>query len=176
YYMDAGYTIPLTASNYTTEPIYCNFNADGYRLPTEGEWEHFARAGTSGPFSCDEPDYKSTNCGSCTSGTHPTLAQYCVYCANNPGETAVVGSKLPNLWNLKDVHGNVLEFCWDWIANYPTGTVTDYVGPDSSHGHVIRGGGWDRDPRLCRSANRGWSPPSDTCCDFGFRLVRTVSF
>ena len=176
YYMDAEYTIPLTASNYTTEPIYCNFNANGYRLPTEGEWEHFARAGTSGPFSCDEPYYNSTNCDSYTPGTHPILEQHCVYSVNNPGRTEVVGSKLPNPWNLKNVHGNVMELCWDWYAGYPTGTVTDYIGPDSSPGRANRGGGWTRGPNICRSAYRGWSPPSDTCDDMGFRLVRTVIF
>ena len=64
-------------------------------------------AGTTTPFSCNETNYNGSNCNSCTSGTHPTLEQYCVYCANDPGTTVVAGSKLSNPWGLKDVHGNV---------------------------------------------------------------------
>lgn len=176
YYKDAQYTNPVTFLNYTTERIYCNFNADGYRLPTEGEWEYFARANTSGPFSCDEPYYNTGNCIDCTLGTHPTLEQYCVYCANNPGKTEVVGSKLSNPWNLKDVYGNVHERCWDYAASYPTGTVTDYIGPSSGSNRIIRGGSWRKVARSCRSANRYGDSPSYAGNDLGFRLVRTVSF
>ncbi|MGB3975587.1 MAG: formylglycine-generating enzyme family protein [bacterium] len=176
YYTDAGYTISVTASNYTTGPFYCNFNANGYRLPTEGEWEYFCRAGTSGSFSCYEPNYNPSNCDSCTPGTHLTLLQYSVYCANNPGKAEVVGSKLPNPWNLRDVHGNVWEWCWDWYADYPTGTVTDYVGPGSGSRRISRGGSWYSSARSCRSAFRNWGTPSGSYNNLGFRLVRTVSF
>ncbi|MGB3977223.1 MAG: SUMF1/EgtB/PvdO family nonheme iron enzyme [bacterium] len=175
YYTDAGYTIPVTASNYTTGPFYCNFNANGYRLPTEGEWEYFTRAGTSGPFSCDETAYTLGNCNSCEQGTHQTLEKYCVYCANDPGGTEVVGSKLSNPWNLKDVHGNMWEWCWDWYANYPTETVSDYDGPGSGSDRVLRGGSWDDDARCCRSAFRYMDSPSYASSFLGFRLVRTVS-
>ena len=175
YYTDAGYTIPVTASNYTTEPIYCNFDAEGYRLPTGGEWEYFTRAGTSGPFSCDEPYYNFSNCDSSTPGTHQTLENYCVYCVNSSDRTAVVGSKLPNPWNLNDVHGNVHEWCWDWYAAYPTETVTDYVGPDSGSSRVYRGGGWYGGARYCRSASRYGNSPSYASSILGLRVVRTVS-
>ena len=176
YYTDAGYTIPVTALNYSSGPFYCNFNADGYRLPTEGEWEYFTRAGTSGPFSCDEPNYYAYNCHYCAAGKHPTLEQYCVYCVNAPDRAEVVGSKLPNPWSLKDLHGNVWEWLWDFYADYPTEPMTDYVGPSSGYERVYRGGGWYKEPRYCRSAFRYRYLPSYASCDLGFRLVRTVSF
>ncbi len=177
YYKDAAFTVTVDATNYDIDDqIYWDFAADGYRLPTEAEWEYACRAGTTGPFVCIEINYNSINCISCSSGTHQTLEQYFVYCANTTGKkTEVVGSKLPNSWALFDMHGNVQEWCWDWYADYPSGTVIDYVGPTSGSERVVRGGGWKNPPRGCRSANRNHHHPSWGLIDLGFRLVRTVS-
>ncbi|MFC1854098.1 SUMF1/EgtB/PvdO family nonheme iron enzyme [candidate division CSSED10-310 bacterium] len=54
-----------------------------------------------------------------------------VFCAHSDDRTAPVGSKLSNPWNLKDFHGNVVEWCWDWYADNPESTVTDYAGPSN---------------------------------------------
>ena len=142
YYKDAAFTIEVDAANYDIDDeFYCDFAADGYRLPTEGEWEYFTRAGTSDPFSCDEFYYNSNKCESCSLGDLQTLERYCVYCAGGLKQAKVVGSKWPNPWNLKDVHGNVWEWCWDWYAvGYSTETVTDYLGPCSGSYRVFRGG------------------------------------
>ena len=164
----------MTNSNYTTEPIYCNFNANGYRLPTEGEWEYFTRAGKTGPFSCDEPVYTRGTCWTCDRGYLNTLEKYCVFCSCEPARTSPVGSKLSNPWNLKDVHGNVREWCWDWKARYPTGTVIDYIGPCSGAERVYRGGSWKHCPNECRSADRTLEIPSSRKNFRGFRLVRTI--
>lgn len=173
YYTDAGFTTPVDASNYVTGPFFCYFGADGYRLATEGEWEYWGRAGTTTPFSCDEPNYTSGTCESCTSGTHPVLEQYCVYCANDPGMTSISGSKLANPWSLKDVHGNVWEWCWDWYGMYPTEAVTDYTGLTSGTERVIRGGAWGSIAEACRSAKRLSVLPYNRSNPLGFRLVRS---
>ncbi|MFC1852874.1 formylglycine-generating enzyme family protein [candidate division CSSED10-310 bacterium] len=175
YYTDAGFTTPIDASNYTSGPFYCNFGASGYRLLSEGEWEYAARAGTTTPFSCNETNYTSGNCSSCTAGTHPTLEQYAVYCANDNNQSEAVGSKLPNPWNLKDMHGNVREWCWDWYnSTYPSDTA-DYTGPGSGSNRVSRGGSWFGNAKICRSADRDYYTPPSHGSLLGFRLVRSVN-
>ena len=176
YYTDSSYTSPVDHTNYTTEPLYCNFDANGYRLPTEGEWEYFTRAGTTGPFSCEEANYKDYTCGSpyCVSGEFPVLQEYAIFCANDNGASEPVGSKLSNPWNLKDVYGNVLEWCWDWRSDYPTNTVTDYAGPETGSVRVNRGGSWGNAACYCRSAYRYTDTPSTRWHYLGFRLLRVA--
>lgn len=174
YYTDAGFTTPIDATNYTSGPFYCDFDASGYRLPTEGEWEFSARAGTSGPFSCVENNYTSGNCTTCIAGTHPTLELYAFYCANDTVKTEPVGSKLSNPWNLRDMHGNVIEWCWDWIAAYP-GNTTDYTGPATGSNRVRRGGYFNAVAQDCRSGSRGSNTPGSRLYAIGFRLVRTIN-
>ncbi|MBN2381429.1 SUMF1/EgtB/PvdO family nonheme iron enzyme [bacterium] len=174
YYKDAGFTDPVTSSNYTSGTFYCDFGANGYRLLSEGEWEYAARAGTTTPFSCNEMNYTTVNCDVCTAGTHPTLEQYAVYCANDTGESEPVGSKLANPWNLSDMHGNVYEWCWDWYSTYP-GDTTDYTGPGSGSNRVLHGGCFYSIARYCRSAHRHINTPGTRGYGIGFRLVRSVN-
>lgn len=174
YYTDAGFTTPVDVTNYATGPFFCDFNSDGYRLPTEGEWEYFCRAGTTGPFSFTEPLYTSATCGSDCSFQFPTLETYCVYICNLVTGCEPVGSKLPSPWNLKDVHGNVLEWTWDWSGVYP-GSSTDYTGPATGTTKITRGGSIYDYAQWCRSSFRSWViPPDSRYPDFGFRLVRTM--
>lgn len=174
YFKDSAFTTPVDSSNYSSGVFYCNFAAGGYRLPTEGEWEHFCRAGTTGAFSCSETNYDASNCISCA-GVHYTLRNYCTYCGNDSYRTDPAGSRLANPWNLKDVHGNVMEWCWDWRATYPSGTQTDYKGTTSGTFRVSRGGGWEDTADECRSAERGsMNTPGFRGDRQGFRLVRSV--
>ncbi|MBN1550973.1 SUMF1/EgtB/PvdO family nonheme iron enzyme [bacterium] len=175
YYRDASFMNAVDATNYINDDHFCNFNANGYRLPTEGEWEYFCRAGTTTAFSCNETNYNSGNCDSCIPGTHPVLELYCAFCANVPDPVSFypAGSKWPNPWNLKDVHGNISEWCWDWYGIYPTGPETDYTGPAVGPGRLTKGGtltypGWER------SAARMNVYPDSSNASLGFRLVRSA--
>lgn len=167
YYSDSTKNIVIGRDTSSCGTIYCDFSANGYRLPTEGEWEYFTRAGTTTPFSIDEPDYNDSNCSAC--GYHSQLLRAVVYCTKYIG---YVGEKLPNPWNIKDAHGDVYEWCWDGYGEYPTGTVTDYQGPDPGNDRVHRGGGFDSGPVNCRSANR--EHYTGGYYYIGFRLVRTL--
>ncbi len=178
YFKDAGFSQPVDAGNFNSEPVYCNFHAGGYRLPTEGEWEYFARAGTLGPFSVPEPAYTSAVTTSCLTGTLASLEMTSWFCANSGGGTSglphPVGSKAANLWGLKDVHGNVYEWCWDWQGFYPSAPQTNYPGPSWGTRRAIRGGGWGSFPADLRSGSRDSNLPSGIGSNFGFRLVRAL--
>jgi len=143
-----------------------NRNANGYRLPTEAEWEYACRVGTTTPFiTGNNITTKQAN----YDGTEP-------YNNNAMGEdrekTTPVGSFAPNAWGLYDMHGNVWEWCWDWYGDYPTGTQTDPVRAVSGAKRVARGGSWSHSAADVRSAIRGDITPSFRGSAVGFRLVR----
>jgi formylglycine-generating enzyme required for sulfatase activity len=131
-----------------------------YRLPTDAEWEYACRAWTSTRFSYgDDPGY--TN-----------LTNYAWYTDNSGFETHPVGQKLPNLWGLYDMHGNVREWCQDWwSASPPGGIAVDPQGPVTGSDRVIRGGFWSCVAWNCRSAVRSYDFPAGRNSDTGFRVV-----
>jgi formylglycine-generating enzyme required for sulfatase activity len=143
-----------------------NRNTNGYRLPTEAEWEFACRAGTTTPFS---------------TGNNITTSQanyngYFLFSNNAKGEsrdkTTPVGTFAPNPWGLYDMHGNVSEWCWDWYGVYLGGAQTDPGGAVSGASRVIRGGSYADFGQVLRSAFRFGDTPSDRYGNFGFRLVR----
>jgi formylglycine-generating enzyme len=180
YYKDAGFTTPVDASNYTSGSFYCNFDATGYRLPTEAEWEYAARAGTTGPFSTHEPNYSSGNCSTCSPSPPlnvlDSIAWWCGNSDTGSGRMAhPVGTKLANPWGLYDMHGNVWEWCWDWFGSYPSGPVTDPTGPITGSFRVFRGGSWSGLAQFCRSAIRYYEFPVLRNGSLGFRLLRSTN-
>jgi formylglycine-generating enzyme len=143
-----------------------NKNANGYRLPTEAEWEYACRAGTTTPFSTGS---NITTSQANYDGNYP-------YNKNAKGEyrgkTTPVGSFAPNAWGLYDMHGNIFEWCWDWYGDYPTGAQTDPVGAAADSYRVLRGGYWGDYGQYLRSASRGNINPYGRYDFIGFRLVR----
>jgi formylglycine-generating enzyme required for sulfatase activity len=143
-----------------------NRNANGYRLPTEAEWEFACRAGTTTPFNTGN---NITTSQANYDGNFP-------YNNNAKGEyrekTTPVGTFSPNLWGLYDMHGNVHEWCWDWYGVFSGGAQTDPVGAVDGTDRVVRGGSWYFDGLYLRSAIRSYAGPSNRVGIIGFRLVR----
>jgi formylglycine-generating enzyme required for sulfatase activity len=162
-----GLTPPYTinGSGYS-QTVTWNLHADGYRLPTEAEWEYACRAGTTTPFSTGNTI--TTNQAN-YDGIYP-------YNGNGKGEyrskTTAVGSFAPNAWGLYDMHGNVGEWCWDWYGSYSSGAQTDPEGVSAGSYRVYRGGNWSSYGRDLRSARRSGSRPTARDAIFGFRLVK----
>ena len=92
--------------------------------------------------------------------------------------TVAVGSFRPNGWGLYDMHGNVWEWCqdWGWGGSYPSGSVTDPLGPRSGDLRVYRGGSWSGTAVNCRSANRNRNEPTNRNNNNGFRVVASAQF
>ncbi|QQO07791.1 formylglycine-generating enzyme family protein [Breznakiella homolactica] len=134
--------------------ITWNREANGYRLPTEAEWEYACRAGTVSAYS---------------TGSSITKTQ-----ANYEGRTTTPpGSFAPNPWGLYDMHGNVWEWVWDWYGPYTPGSRTNPGGSDSGTDRVMRGGSWAYKIEDTRSARRGHRTPNTRIC-IGFRLARNA--
>jgi formylglycine-generating enzyme required for sulfatase activity len=132
--------------------------AQGYRLPTEAEWEYACRAWTQSRFFCGHDER--------------TLDRYAWYAANSQGAAQPVGRKAPNPWGLFDMHGNVWEWCWDWYGPYDERPQTDPTGPPEGISRVVRGGSFVNPPESLRSASRDRDLPVYRVGGAGFRCVR----
>ncbi len=156
------------AYDHSTPEWECNghapYEASGYRLPTEAEWEYACRAGSDTAFyngeitdlECDDPVLDQ-------------VAWYCDYY----NRTHPVASFPANAFGLYDMHGNAFEWCNDWYAGYE-GDASDPVGPnDPRSDRLFRGGSWSSYAHECRSAIRRTSMPTIGGPGWSFRVVRS---
>ena len=165
---DSWGTAP-TSNNETWNAVVMESGANGYRLPTEAQWEYACRAGTTGAFNVS---------GYSWGGSAYTFAiDPGWFTPNSSGMTHQVGMKTANAWGLCDMHGNVYEWCWDWYdVNFGSANAaddaTDPMGGGSSVSRIARGGSWSNSTLAARSAYRGYAPPNNQYNITGFRLVR----
>jgi len=132
--------------------IICDWSANGWRLPTEAEWE-FAASGRAASGRAATGETGSPSAGE---GTVP------------------VGSSHPNELGLYDLFGNVFEWCWDWYGAYESSSQIDPRGPNGGSRRITRGGGWQTDASKLRSSYRSYGSPEYSSSLIGFRLVRSA--
>lgn len=190
---------PAISFSYHAAQTYCKWlsqvTGKTYRLPTEAEWEYAARAGSEGPyfFPGDPKKYEKRGLAARLSKNDTTLInRYIIYKGNSPSKTQTPDRVKPNPFGLKNMTGNVAEFCYDWYSDkayeqYPAGIIQDPRGPAEGSEHVIRGGSFQSTADMVRSAARdhtrteAWlftdpqMPKSiwwySDCFNVGFRVV-----
>jgi len=139
---------------------------EGYRLPTEAEWEYACRAGSVSPW--------------CFGDQVLDVGEYAWFYDNSLMETHPVGQRKPNSWGLFDMHGNVMEWCYDWYnetqyQQYAEEEAENPTGPTTGTAKVLRGGAWQFGAEATRCAYRNSSTPEAVAGVIGFRICRNAS-
>lgn len=175
--LDSQNKIPVNQISYTQAVAYCHKLTEKalsknlipenmiYRLPTEAEWEYACRAGTGGPCGLGDEKELSKDIAN-LKGRNEVLQKVNLF---------PVGNKFtkfqPNRWGIYDMHGSVMEWCYDFYGKYPNGVVVNPIGPLYGNKRVIRGGSFFRTADDCRSGSRKTYDPSYRGSETGFRVV-----
>jgi formylglycine-generating enzyme required for sulfatase activity len=151
-------TVPESGKN-AWNAVEIAGDSNGYRLPTEAQWEYAAKGGNGSP-------------GNYTYSGSNTADDVAWYSANSGSKTHEAGKKSPNGLGIYDMSGNVAEWCWDWYGGYTDEAQADPVGADTGSFRMVLGGFWNGAAASLRSAYRNYYIPHYRSIYAGFRLVR----
>jgi len=154
-----------------TPKVVWSWKADGYRLPTEAEWEYAARAGEAFLYAGSDVLEDVGWFGNLYWNGEVWIEGDP---GNSGGRTHPVGQKQPNSWGLYDMSGNVWEWCWDRYGAYDSKSVVDPIGAPKGKSRVDRGGSWFLRPDLAQVTYRNWLDPEGNGVGLGFRLSRSL--
>jgi formylglycine-generating enzyme required for sulfatase activity len=144
------------------DKIVFNTSANGYRLPTDSEWEYASRANTTSKYYWGNSD------------EYEVVSRYALTADNahrNSTSPIAIKQKLPNQWGLYDTASNVWEWCWDWWGELPKKELDNPTGPQNGSSRVQRGGGWNGDAGLS-PLRRAGNEPISRYDNLGFRVAR----
>ena len=147
--------------DYYDDEVVCNFSANGYRLPTEAEWEFAAKSGKRNDFFVYSGSDKADEVG--------------WYNENSAAQSHPSGQKKPNQLGIYDLSGNIFEWVWNWYAPYSIRNGDLYEGPDKGTDKVIRGGSWYHNASEMRVTNRNFTKPYTKNGYLGFRVARSYN-
>jgi formylglycine-generating enzyme len=179
YYSDLAQSVVYRSGSVNVTNGMVKWGVNGYRLATEGEWEKAGRGGLVGKRFPNGNTIAQTlaNYYGQTGSYAYDLGSNGYSAAGQLGGspyTTAVGSYAPNGFGLKDMAGNVLEWCWDWYGTLGSGGVTDPRGADTGTNRVLRGGGWSNGAYYARVSIRHIADPSYSGDNGGFRVVRSL--
>lgn len=157
-----------SAPNATWSAATCDWNANGYRLPSEAEWEYAARGGASNVHQ----KYSGSNT---IIADEPQIAAYAWYAKNSNAITHAVETREPNVLGLYDMSGNVWEWVWDWYTSFDEKETSNPHGSEKGAYRVFRGGAYYCRPSFATVSDSNYNIPTSRFNGLGFRLARSIT-